>query len=161
MRCGVAAWLCLVTGLVLATTAPVRAHPPSIVSSSAEKAVADEIRAFRKSLADAVVAKDKKRLGDLYAPSFQHTNEAGRVWDRDAHLATLLAGALGIETAVPENLVIRIPNDWVAIATGSSRIGPPVDGKPTSVQWTAVYTRTDKSWWLVVSHVSPSPSMKP
>ena len=161
MRRGVAASFILVTGLGLATTAPVRAHPPSIVSSSAEKAVADEIRAFRKSLADAVVAKDKKRLGDLYAPSFQHTNEAGGVLDRDAHLAALLGGALNIETAPADNLVIRIPNDWVAIATGSSRIGPTVEGKPTSVRWTAVYTRTDKSWWLVVSHVSLSPSMKP
>ena len=104
MRPGVAASLILVMGLVLAITAPVRAHPPSIVSSSAEKAVADEIRAFRKSLADAVEAKDKKRLGDLYAPSFQHTNEAGRVSDRDAHLAALLAGAPGIETAAAETL---------------------------------------------------------
>ena len=161
MRRGVAAWLCLATGMGLALTPPVRAHPPSIVSSSAEKAVADEIRAFRKSLADAVVAKDKKRLGDLYAPLFQHTDEAGRISDRDVHLAALLAGAPNIETAPAENLVIRIPNDWVAIATGSSRIGPLVEGKPTSVRWTAVYTRTDKSWWLVVSHVSPSPSKKP
>ena len=161
MKRGMAALFFMVMGMVLAVALPVRAHPPSIVSSSAEKAVADEIRAFRKSLADAVAAKDKKRLGELYAPSFQHTDTEGRLADRDAHLATLLAGAPVIETAPAENLVIRIPNDWVAVATGASRIGPLVEGKPTSVRWTAVYTRTDKSWWLVVSHVSPSPSIKP
>lgn len=157
MRRGVAASFILVTGLGLAITLSVHAHPPSIVSSSVEKVVVDEIRAFRKELADAVVAKDKKRLGELYAPSFQHTDEAGRISDRDTHVATLLAGTPGIETAPADNLVIRIPNDWVAIATGRSRIGRPVEGKPTVIRWTAVYTRTDKSWWLVVSHASSSP----
>lgn len=157
MRRAFAAGLLVVTGMTPVITPVVRAHPPSIVSPSAEKVVADEIRAFRKSLADAVAAKDKKRLDEMYAPSFQHTDGMGRLWDREAHLASLLAGTLAIEAAASENVVIRSPNDWVAIATGTSRISPSVEGKPMSVRWTAVYTRTDKSWWLVVSHASRVP----
>ena len=137
------------------------AHPPAIVSQAGEKAVADEIRAFRKSVADAIAAKDTKRLGEMYAPSYQHTDETGRLSDRDARLATILAGKPVIETAPAENVVIRIPNDWVAVATGTSRLGTGADGKSISVRWTAVYTRTDKSWWLVVSHATPTPSAKP
>jgi hypothetical protein len=153
MRPAVAGCLLLAIASV-AVPQPASAHPPSIVSQSAEKVVADEIRAFRKSLAEAIAAKDKKRLGEMYAPSFRHTDESGRSTERDARMAAILAGKPVIETAPAETLVIRIPNDWVAVATGTSHLGPSADGKSDVVRWTAVYTRTDKSWWLVASHVS-------
>lgn len=151
----------LATIMVVVPHRAALAHPPSIVGQAGEKAVADEIRAFRKSVTDAIAAKDKTRVGEMYAPSFQHTDETGWLSDRDARIAAVLAGKPVIETAPAENLVIRIPNDWVAIASGISQLGLSADGKPNTVRWTAVYTRTDKSWWLVVSHATPVSAAKP
>lgn len=132
-------------------------HPPSIVNEAGSKAVQEEIKGFRKSLADAIAAKDAARLRDMYAPSFVHTHTTAKTDNRDARIVSALAGEPVIETAPADDLVIRVPNDWVAVATGTSPIRSMATGNVVSVRWTAVYTRTDKSWQLVASQATRVP----
>ena len=141
-------------GIGAAALAPGGAHPPSIVNAAAEQAVGEEILAFRKSLADAIAAKDVTKLREMYAASFAHTHTTGKTDNRDARIVSALAGDPVIETAPTEDLVIRVPNDWVAVATGTSPIKSTADGKINTVKWMAVYTRHDKSWVLVASQAT-------
>ena len=65
MRLGRVAASLLIGSLVAlaaAVSTGVVAHPPAIVGQAGEKAVADEIRAFRKSMADAITSRDKLRI---------------------------------------------------------------------------------------------------
>ncbi|MBN9267474.1 MAG: nuclear transport factor 2 family protein, partial [Hyphomicrobium sp.] len=89
----------------------------------------------------------------MYAPSFVHTHTSGNVDGKDARIATLLKGDPVIETAPVSDLVIRIPSDWVGIATGVSPIKSD-DGKTYDVRWTAVYTREGQSWNVAASHAT-------
>jgi len=140
---------------------PVSAHPPAIVNQAAERAIGEEVRAFRKALAAAIEAKDAKRLRDMYAQSFTHTHTSGKMDNRDARIVSALAGDPLIENAPVEELVISVPNDWVAVATGMSPIKAMSDGKTYAVRWLAVYTRNDKSWLLVASQATRSHEIKP
>jgi ketosteroid isomerase-like protein len=142
-------------------SAPARGHPPSIVNETGQKAVADEIRAFRKAIADAIASRNAAGLREMYAPTFVHTHTTAKTDNRDARIVSALSGDPIIETAPVEDLVIRVPNDWVAVATGVSPIKSAADGKTYSVRWTSVYTRTEKSWWLVASHATRSHEIKP
>jgi ketosteroid isomerase-like protein len=137
------------------------AHPPAILNSAGEKAVAEEIIAFRNTLADAVRMKDAVRLRELYAPSFVHTHTSGKLDGKDARIVSALAGDPVIETAETSDLVVRIPNDWTAIVTGLSPIVSLADGKTYAVRWLAVYARTDKSWQLAASQATRSHEIKP
>ncbi len=140
-------------GIAAAAVMPGRAHPPSIVNAAAEKAVGEEIQAFRASVAAAVAAKDAKKLSDYFAPSFAHTHATGKTDNREAHIRALLSGDPVIETAPAKDLVIRVPNDWVAIATGTSALKA-ADEQIHSVKWMAVYTRAGQSWVLVASQAT-------
>lgn len=152
----------MVGGLLLGASAiPAHAHPPSIVGEAAEKVVAEEIKAFRKSLAEAIATRNATKLREMYAPGFLHTHTTGKTDNRDARIVSALAGDPVIETAPVEDLMIRAPNDWVAVATGVSPIKSMADGKTYPVRWTAVYTRTEKSWWLVASHATRAGDARP
>ena len=141
-------------GIGAAALAPSSAHPPAIVNAAAEKAVGEEIQAFRKAITDAIAAKDATKLREMYAPSFVHTHTTGKTDNRDARIVSALAGDPVIENALADDLIIRVPNDWVAVATGTSPIKSMADGKVNAVKWMAVYTRHDKSWVLVASQAT-------
>lgn len=140
---------------------PGRAHPPSIVNAAAEKAISEEIQAFRKGLAEAIAGKDAAKLRDMYAEQFVHTHTTGKTDNRDARIVSALAGEPVIETAPVEDFLIRVPNDWVAVATGTSPIKSMSDGKIYAVKWTAVYTRAGQSWQLVASQATRAHEIKP
>lgn len=132
-----------------------RAHPPSIVNQAGEKIVADEVRAFRREMAAAIKQKDAARLRQMYAPSFVHTLPIGKSQERDARIGAVLSGASVIETVDASDVEVRIPIDWVAVVTGTAATKTVADALPQRVRWMAVYTRTDKSWWLVASQETP------
>ncbi|WP_072385021.1 nuclear transport factor 2 family protein [Hyphomicrobium sp. CS1BSMeth3] len=146
------ALICAVSALALSLQRA-SAHPPAIVSEAQRKLISEEVAAFRRDVAAAIKAKDAKRLQRMYAPSFVHTHTSGKVDGKDARIATLLKGDPVIETAPVSDLVIRIPNDWVGIATGVSPIKSD-DGKTYDVRWTAVYTREGQSWNVAASHAT-------
>lgn len=154
-----------VTLAVAALTVPlshaVVAHPPAIVSEAARKLISEEVAAFRKDVAGAIKAKNAKRLVRMYAPHFVHTHTVGKLDDKDARIATVLKGEPTIETAPVSDLVIRVPNDWVGIATGVSPIKSEVDGKTYSYRWTTVYVREGQSWHIAASHETQLDEIKP
>jgi len=152
--------LACIAGVLPALTEHALAHPPAIVSEAQRKLISEEVAAFRKEVAAAVRAKNAKRLQRMYAPSFAHTHTTGKIDDKEARIATLLKGEPVIETAPVSDLVIRIPNDWVGIATGVSPIKAN-DGKTYDVRWTTVYTREGQSWHVAASHATRLGESKP
>ncbi len=137
------------------------AHPPAILSPAGERAVAEEVEAFRKALAAAIVAKDAGKLREMYAASFVHTHGSGKLDRKDARIVSALAGDPVIENAPVEDLVIRAPSDWTAVATGVSPIRSLADGKTYSFRWTAIYVRTQESWALAASQATRLQEIKP
>ena len=146
--------LCLAFAGALAGGAAA-AHPPSILSPAAEIATADEIIAFRKMLAEAIATKDVAKLRKMFAEGFVHTHATGKMDGRDTRIVSALAGEPVIETAPVEDLKIRVPGGWTAIATGISPTKSMSDGNINSVRWTAVYVRGDNGdWQLAASHAT-------
>ena len=139
---------------------PAWAHPPVILNEAAEKLVAEDVRAFRKSMADAIAAKDAAKLRDMYHAGFTHTHTSGKTDGRDARIVSALAGEPVIETAETTEMAVRAPNDWVVVVTGTSPIRAMSDGKVYAVKWMQVFTRTEKSWVLVASQATRSHEIK-
>ena len=152
---------CLLSGLAIWAVGHVAAHPPTKLDAASEQAVIEEIVFFRKQVAAAIIAKDAAKLREFYAPSFVHTHTSGKLDERDARIVGALAGDPVIETAETSALVIRIPNDWTAIATGLSPITSMADGKVYAVRWMAVYIRTPQAWALAGSQATRSHEIKP
>ena len=152
--------LALVVALAAAPVGAI-AHPPAIVGEAAERAIGEEITAFRRALADAIKAKDVAKLRDMYAATFTHTHTSGKTDNRDARIVSALAGEPVIETAEVHDLVVRAPNDWVAVITATSPIKSMADGKTYAVKWIQVYTRHEKGWLLVASQATRAGEWKP
>jgi ketosteroid isomerase-like protein len=153
----------LAGALVLAFTlmGPATAHPPSILSDEAEKATAEEVRDFRKTVSRAIEKKDAAALRRIYAKGFTHVDETGKVQGMDARIAAALAGEPMIENAPVTDLVIRVPGGWTAIATGISAIKSPADGKTHRVRWMTVYVRMGEGWQIAASQVTRLGEVKP
>jgi hypothetical protein len=136
------------------------AHPPSILSDREEKATAEEVVEFRKAVSRAIEKKDAAALERIYAKGFAHTHTTGKVDDKKARIAAVLAGDPVIEAAPVTDLVIRVPGGWTAIVRGVSPIVSRNDGKTTKVRWTAVYVRVGDAWQIAASHATRLPDEK-
>ena len=101
-----------------------------------------------------VERKDAAKLRDLYAPSFVHTHGSGKQDGRDTRVVSVLTGEPVIELAPVEDLVIRVPGGWTAIATGKSSIKSLADGKTYLFTWIAVYVRIGEAWQLAASQAT-------
>ena len=156
-----------ISGLVLivlaafATMDAGRAHPPAILNQAAEKAIAEEVVAFRKALAEAIDRKDAAALRQMYADSFTHIQGSGKLDGKDARIVSALAGDPVIENAPVTDLVIRVPGGWTAIATGISPIRSLADGKTYAFRWTAVYVRIGENFQLAASQATRLHEIKP
>jgi ketosteroid isomerase-like protein len=148
------AWLLLLT-LIAVPAAVTLAHPPSILSEREEKATAEEVKDFRKTVARAVEKKDARALRRIYADGFMHIHANGQVDGKDARIAAVLAGEAVIENAPVKDLVIRVPGGWTAIATGVSPLRAAADGSMHEVRWMTAYVRMGDSWQVVASHATP------
>ena len=142
----------LIVGLLSMNVA--LAHPPAILNQAAEKAVAEEVTEFRKTLASAIERKDAAALRGMYADTFVHTHGSGKTDGKDARIVSALAGDPVIETAPVADLVVRVPGGWTAIATGVSPIKSMADGKTYSFRWTAVYVRIGDGWQIAASQAT-------
>jgi ketosteroid isomerase-like protein len=141
-------------GLLIAMSlaAAVWAHPPAQLSDEAEKIAIEEATAFRKALGKAIAAKDIKTLQDMYNDSFVHTHPSGKVVGKEEHIAAILKGDAVIETAPAEDVRIRVPGGWTAVATGLSRMPAPTGAY--AVRWTAVYVRGERGFEVAASHAT-------
>lgn len=135
-----------------AQTAP--AHPPAKLTLEQERGVIEELMAFRKTLADAVAAKDQKKLRTLYADSFRHTHASGASDKKDAYIAGIVSGQPAIETAHVTELEIRIPGGWTGVATGKAILPLGADAKPADVRWMSVFVRKGDNWQVAGSQVT-------
>jgi ketosteroid isomerase-like protein len=140
--------------LLMALAGAALAHPPSILTEREEKATAEEVVEFRKTVSRAIEKKDAAALRKIYADGFAHTHTTGKVDDKKARIAAVLAGDPVIETAPVTDLVIRVPSGWTAIVRGVSPIASKSDGKTSRVRWTAVYVRAGDSWQIAASHAT-------
>lgn len=129
-----------------------QAHPPPILSGAQEQAHGEEIKAWREAFAKTAKAKDAKRLKELYTPSFVHTDTRGRLSGSTVRIGQILAGAVVTELAAAEDLVVRVPGGWTAIATGRSRLTVTAGKSPVIMAWTAVYVRAGQGWQLASLH---------
>jgi ketosteroid isomerase-like protein len=148
------AWLLVASlaALAMPIAGAALAHPPSILSDREEKATAEEVIEFRKTVARAVEKKDAVALDRIYAKGFAHTPATGQVDDKKARIATVLAGDPVIESAPVTDLVIRVPGGWTAIARGVGPIASKSDGKTHKYRWTVVYVRVGDTWQIAASH---------
>jgi ketosteroid isomerase-like protein len=144
----------LALGLSLALAGAASAHPPSILSDEAEKATAEEVKDFRKTVSEAIEKKDAAALRRIYADGFVHTHGSGKVDGKDARIVSALAGDPVIENAPVTDLVIRVPGGWTAIATGVSPIRSLADGKTYNFRWTVVYVRMGDGWQIAASQAT-------
>jgi ketosteroid isomerase-like protein len=140
--------------LLVPVANPTLAHPPSILSEPEEKATVEEVVEFRKAVARAIERKDAAALERIYAKGFAHTHTSGKVDDKKARIAAVLAGEPVIEAAPVTDLVIRVPGGWTAIVRGVSPIASKSDGKTSKVRWTAVYVRVSETWQIAASHAT-------
>ncbi len=140
---------------------PAQAHPPSKLTLEQEKGVIEEIIAFRKTLADAVSAKDAKKLRALYADSFRHTHASGAIDKKDAYIAGIVSGQTVIETAPVTELEIRIPGGWTGVATGKSPLPASVDDKTADARWMSIFVRKGDGWQVAGSQVTWVVERKP
>lgn len=136
---------------------PAIAHPPAIVSGKAEQVMAEEIGDFRKRMAEAIAKKDAAALGAFYTDTFLHTDGDGTLQDKAARIAHVLTGVPVIETAPAEDLRIRVPNGWAAVATGRSALATPSTGKANQVRWSAFHVRVGEGWQLAGSQETRLP----
>ena len=143
-----------VLALVLPLAESVLAHPPSILSEREEKATVEEVVEFRKAVSRAIEKKDAAALRKIYADGFAHTHGSGKVDDKKARIAAVLAGDPVIETAPVTDLVVRVPGGWTAIVRGESPIRSSADGKTHKFRWTAVYVRVGDGWQIAASHAT-------
>jgi ketosteroid isomerase-like protein len=142
------------TALLVALAGAALAHPPSILTEREEKATAEEVVEFRKIVSRAIEKKDAAALRKIYADGFVHTHTTGKVDDKKARIAAVLADDPVIETAPVTDLVIRVPGGWTAIVRGVSAIASKSDGKTARVRWTAIYVRAGDSWQIAASHAT-------
>ena len=138
-----------------------RAHPPAQLTTEQEKGTIEEVKAFRKSIVDAIAAKDVKKLRAIYADSFHHAHGSGKLDGKDARIVSVLAGDPVIENAPVTDLEIRIPGGWTAIATGKSPIKSLPDGKTYEFRWIAVYVRSGDSWQIAAGQATRLAEVKP
>lgn len=127
--------------IILFCICPVRAQ------MNDEKLTA-EITSLRQKLVDAIKARDKKTLGEIYADDFTHTHASGQVDDKTKRIAALVSGDTTIESAQVDEIKIRFYNKDTAIAVGQTTI------ENTVYRWTVVYIKNKKNWRIAASQAS-------
>lgn len=146
----------LIAGLPLLALAPEAAfaHPPRQPDPAEAKKFIQEITDFRARLAKAVLAKDFAALRPLYADSFTHTTETGKLDTKDARLAAAMAGDPMIETAPATDLTFRVFTGPTVIVTGRSSLLNVADQTTYDVRWGCVYVTAKDGWQLAASQAT-------
>ena len=95
--------------LVMPLAGTVFAHPPSIISDEAEKATAEEVKAFRRTVSEAIDRKDAAALRLIYDEYLHELN-----WPLGAAIALAL---------LVVNLVIMLGYNAVLEGAYAKRMG--------------------------------------
>ncbi len=122
----------------------------SAISAQTNEKLTAKITVLRGKLVDAIKARDKKTLEEIYAEDFTHTHASGQVDDKTKRLAALVSGDLTIESAQVDEIKIRFYNKNTAIAVGQSQI------ENVKYRWTIVYVKSGKNWKIAARVFPPS-----
>jgi hypothetical protein len=145
----------LLAGLPLLALAPeALAHPPRQPDSAEARKFIQEVTDFRSKLAKAVLAKDFAAMRPLYADSFTHTHDSGKLDNKDARLVAAMAGEPLIEAAPVSDLVFRVFAGPTVIVTGKSPILNVKEQKTYDFRWVSVYVTAQDGWQLAVSQAT-------
>ncbi|MBY0322494.1 MAG: nuclear transport factor 2 family protein [Reyranella sp.] len=137
---------------------PVLAHPPRQPDKAESASIVEEIKVVRDKLAKAVTAKDARTLRSIYADAFTHTHESGKMDDKEARIASALAGEPMIENAPATDLSYRVFAGPTAIVTGKTTLPNAGDPSRRDVRWVAVYVTGRDGWLLAVSQATRLPA---
>jgi Domain of unknown function (DUF4440) len=96
-------------------------------------------------------------LRAMYADSFTHTHDSGRVDGKDARIVSALAGDPVIETAPVMELNYRLFGDHTIVVTGKSPIFNKADNRSYDFRWLSVYVKTGGRWQLAASQATRLP----
>lgn len=124
----------------------------SNAQSKNEKIIA-EITDLRQKAVTAIEKRDRQTLDKLFADEYTHTHAIGRVDDKKTRLDVFVSGDKTIDTAVAEDLKIKVFGDKTAVASGKSSVKSD-DGTFPSYRWIVVYAKIGKKWQIVASQAS-------
>lgn len=136
---------------------PALAHPPRQPDKAESQSIIEEIKVVRDKLAKAVTTKDARTLRAIYADAFTHTHESGKMDDREARVASAMAGAPMIENAPAIDLSYRVFAGPTVVVTGKSTLPDAAEQKPRDVRWVVVYVTGRDGWLLAVSQATQLP----
>ncbi len=136
---------------------PVLAHPPRQPDKAESQSIIEEIKVVRDKLAKAVTTKDARTLRAIYADAFTHTHESGKMEDRDARVASAMAGAPMIENAPAIDLSYRVFAGPTVVVTGKSTLPNVAEQRARDVRWVVVYVTGRDGWLLAVSQATQLP----
>ncbi len=137
---------------------PALAHPPRQPDKAESASIIEEIKVVRDKLAKAVTNKDSRTLRTIYADAFTHTHESGKMDDRDARIASAMAGEPMIENAPATDLSYRVFAGPTVVITGKSTLPNAGEQKSRDVRWVAVYVTGRDGWLLAVSQATRLPA---
>lgn len=137
---------------------PALAHPPRQPDKAEAASIIEEIKVISDKLASAVTAKDSRTLGSIYADAFTHTHESGKMEDKEARIASAMAGEPMIENAPATDLSYRVFAGPTVVVTGKTTLPNSGDPARRDVRWVAVYVTGRDGWLLAVSQATRLPA---
>lgn len=112
-----------------------------------------EIAKLRQQVVEAIKKRDRQTLEKLFAEDFTHTHAIGKIDDKKTRLDVFVSGDKTIDTAIAEDLKIRVFGDKTAIASGKSSVKSD-DGTLVAYRWIVVYAKIGKKWQVVASQAT-------
>ncbi len=136
---------------------PALAHPPRQPDKAESASIVEEVKVVRDKLAKAVTAKDSRTLRSIYADAFTHTHESGKMDDKEARIASAMAGEPMIENAPASDLSYRVFAGPTVVVTGKATLSNTASS-PRDVRWVAVYVTGRDGWLLAASQATRLPA---
>jgi hypothetical protein len=154
-RALIAASLPLLASPLLAPLA--LAHPPRQPDAAESQKFIQEVTALREKLAKAARDKNVAALRAAYADAYTHTHESGKLDNKEARIASALAGEPLVETAPATDLTFRVFTGPTVIVSGKSAMPSAKGEMSANVRWVCVYITARDGWELAVSQATRLP----
>ncbi len=137
---------------------PALAHPPRQPDAAESQKFIQEVAALREKLAKAARDKNLAALRMAYADAYTHTHESGKLDNKEARIASALAGAPLVEAAPATDLSYRVFTGPTVVVTGKSTM-PGANGQTNfDVRWVCIYITAKDGWELAVSQATRLPT---
>ena len=135
---------------------PRPANATAVSNEEAEK-ITEVITKLDQQWAKASITKDTAFLKSIWANDFSSTDEFGKVFDKEAALASFEDNTDTVTSAVTAPFRVRVYGKNFAVARGDyHETGKDKDGKPFSrkFRFTNVWVKKNGAWKVVAGHSS-------